>query len=73
MTTHKRGIWVIDEEELTRLLQLPEGQRVVGVRDDWQRMSILVCVEGDGLPEVTPGTEAPIVGYGVPGLKQVAE
>lgn len=61
-----RGIWLIDEDDIARLIKLPKGQRVIGVHGDWQCMSIQVGMDGEGLPEVAPGTEAPIIGRGIP-------
>lgn len=62
----KRGIWILDEEDIAKLIKLPEGQRVIGVREDWRRLSIQVGIEGEGLPEVEPGIELPIIGHGIP-------
>jgi hypothetical protein len=55
----RRGIYVIGDDELARLLQLPAGQQIVSVSSDWVRNSMLVLVEGEGLPEVAAGCEAP--------------
>ncbi|GAA0528641.1 hypothetical protein GCM10010172_06540 [Paractinoplanes ferrugineus] len=57
-----RGIYRIDEEQLARLLKLPAGQHVTSVTTSFERLSVLIMVEGEGLPEVHPGTEPPIVG-----------
>jgi hypothetical protein len=62
----RRGIWVLDEDDIAKLIGLPKGQRVIGVHEDWQRLLILVAVEGEGLPEVVPGSDPPIVGHGIP-------
>lgn len=56
-----RGIVRLDEETLHRALNLPENQQVIGFRTDPVSLSIDVCVEGEGLPEVLPGCEAPRV------------
>lgn len=61
VTSHHRGVVYIDEEELARLLRLPDGQAVLGLRDDFTRQAIAVLVEGPGLPEVPVGTDAPEV------------
>lgn len=57
-----RGVIRLDEEILHRALDLPENQRVIGFRTDAVSLSIDVCVEGDGLPEVHSGTPALYVG-----------
>ena len=51
----KRAIVRLSEQMIAAILELPEGVRVCGVRDDFMSMSVLVCVEGDALPvEPTP-------------------
>lgn len=55
----RRGIYEIGDAELARLLRLPAGQHVVSVSADWARLSLLVMVEGAGLPEVATGHHAP--------------
>jgi hypothetical protein len=54
-----RGVYVIGDGELARLLRLPPGQQVVAVSTSWERLAVLIMVEGDGLPAVVEGTEAP--------------
>jgi hypothetical protein len=54
-----RGIYVIGDGELARLLRLPAGQHVVAVSTSWERLAVLIMVEGEGLPVVTEGCEAP--------------
>lgn len=59
-----RGIIWIGHETIAQLLELPEGQRVITVAADWQRMSIGVAVEGEGLPDVDESAESPTVPLG---------
>jgi hypothetical protein len=59
--TRRRGVFHLHEEILGPLIDLPDGQRIIGFRPDPLRMSIDVCVEGDGLPECPPGTEPYVV------------
>lgn len=61
-TTRNRGVIRLDEEILHHALNMGENQHVIGFRTDPVSLSIDVCIEGDGLPEVIPGTEAPRVG-----------
>jgi hypothetical protein len=46
---------------LTRLLRLPEGQRVTGVHADWLRLGVGISVEGGDLPEVDEMREPPSI------------
>jgi hypothetical protein len=46
-----RGIYRIHEQDLARLLKLKPGQHVIGVGQDFASLSVLVMVEGPGLPE----------------------
>ena len=57
----RRGVVQLHDEILEQVLRLPEGQRIIGFRCDPARLSIDVCLEGDGLPECAPGHEAPVV------------
>lgn len=52
----RRGVVLITEEDIAAMLHVGEGQRVIGVRDDWARMGIQVMIEGPGLPECAEGT-----------------
>lgn len=56
-TTRRRGVFRLNDEILHNLIDLPEGQRIIGFREDSLRLSIDVCVEGEGLPECAPGTQ----------------
>lgn len=66
-----RGIVRLDERTLETALNLPAGQHVIGFRADPMCLSIDVCVEGAGLPEVPPGTE-PLYVDGAPYLARVS-
>lgn len=57
----RRGIYEIGDDQLARLLRLPAGQQVVSVSSNWRRLSLMVMVEGDGLPEVDAGGETPLL------------
>ncbi len=57
----RRGVFRIDEQMLADLINLPEGQRVIGFRTDPARLCIDVYVEGEGLPECPPMAEPQIV------------
>jgi hypothetical protein len=47
------AIAFLGANQVAALLGLPEGIRVVGIRDDFQRDGVLVMLEGDSL-ELTP-------------------
>ena len=57
----RRGVVLVDEERLIRLLNLPKDWRPLAFQVYPIRMSIGVLVEGPDLPEVHPGCEAPFV------------
>jgi hypothetical protein len=57
----RRGVYEIGDDELARLLRLPPGQRVLSVSSNWARLSLLIMVEGEGLPEVFPGGDTPLL------------
>lgn len=59
LPTRRRGIYAIGDDDLARLLRLPAGQRVVSVSTDWQTTSVLLMVEGEGLPEQPAGAQTP--------------
>lgn len=50
-----RVVYQLSEQLISAILKLPEGQRVIGVRDDFYSLSVLVMVEGPDLPEHEPG------------------
>jgi len=66
MTVYNRGIWQIDQESIARAVDVPDGQRVIGVRENWPMLSIDVMLEGPGLPEVNEAMVPPYVGRGLP-------
>ncbi len=57
----QRGVFRLNDEVLHNLIDLPEGQRIIGFREDSLRLSIDVCVEGEGLPECAPGSEPYVI------------
>ncbi len=60
----RRAVVRITEQMITAMLDLPDGIRVVGVRDDFIAMGVLVMVEGDGLDPVPSGAVTPdLPGY----------
>jgi len=56
-----RGVFRLGEEILANLIDLPTGQRVIGLRENRMMLAIDVHVEGDGLPVCAPGSEPPII------------
>jgi hypothetical protein len=54
----RRGVYVIGDATLARAMRLPEGQHVIAVSVDFERLAVLVKVEGEGLPEVGEGEHA---------------
>lgn len=66
MSVRNRGVWRIDEEDIARAVRLPEGQRVIGVRENWPMLSIDVMIEGSGLPDVQESQIPPYIGRGLP-------
>lgn len=57
----QRGVVVIPQSDLERLVRLEPGQRIAGMRDEPTRMAVLFLVEGDGMPEVDEMCDAPTV------------
>lgn len=62
--TRPRVLVFLSETDLARLLRLPGGQYVAGVRDDFPRMGMQILVEGDGLAPVPLGTTPPEINNG---------
>jgi hypothetical protein len=60
-TSRRRGVYVIGDATLARAMRLPEGQHVIAVSVDFERLAVLVKVEGEGLPEVGEGEHAPTI------------
>lgn len=60
----RRGVILLDEQELAYALRLPDEWRLIGFEPKPIRLSIAVHVEGDGLPECPLGAEAPFVAGG---------
>jgi len=57
MPKHNRALLVLDEEALHMILHLPDGVRIVGVRDDFMHNGVMVMLEGDYFPTTAEGTE----------------
>lgn len=57
----RRGIVIVPESDIERLVRLEPGQRIAGMRDDPLRQAFLVLIEGDGLPEVHEMCDPPYV------------
>lgn len=55
----RRGVVVLGEEQLERLVRPGPGQRIIGFAPDPIRLAVLVHLEGDGLPEVAPDSFPP--------------
>ena len=58
---NRRGIVFLGEEDLIRLLNLPEGYYIRGVHDAFSHVGIKIMICGPGLPEVAEDMEAPWV------------
>jgi hypothetical protein len=57
----RRAIVQLSQQDLERLLQLPDGMTIVGVRDDWARFGVRVLIEGGFLDEVPEEVEPPVL------------
>jgi hypothetical protein len=55
----RRAIIKLSQQEVERLVRLPDGLQVVGVTDDWPRHGIRILIEGDVLDPVDERTEPP--------------
>lgn len=51
----------LPEQAIAHMLALPEGLRVIGVRDDFLSMSIMVMIEGEQLAPVVEATVPPML------------
>lgn len=60
-TERRRALAFLSEQQIAQVLALPEGARVIGVRDDFQRMGVLVMLEGDAYEPVSEACEPPRV------------
>ncbi len=58
-TERRRALVLLDEQLIANILGLPEGVRVIGIRDDFARLGVMVMVEGDSLDPVPEGVEPP--------------
>lgn len=59
--SRRRGIYLISDDDIVRAMRMPPGQHVLSMTTDFQRMAILVQVEGDDLEEVAVGCHAPTI------------
>ena len=62
MVERRRVLAFLSAQQIECMLALPEGARVVGVRDDFTRNGVLVMVEGDmyePVPEAANPPEIP--------------
>jgi hypothetical protein len=57
----RRAVVLLGEDELVRVLHLNESERIHAVWPDSRRFGVMLGIEGDGLPEVAEGGEAPRV------------
>lgn len=60
-TGRRRAVVRLTEQHIAHLLQLPEGMRVLGVRDDFLSLSVLVMVEGEQLAPVADNAALPML------------
>lgn len=62
MATERRIATVrLSQQTIARLLALPDGLRVIGVRDDFLNMSIMVMIEGEQLAPVAEAAAPPML------------
>ncbi len=64
LDVRRRGVVRLNEDDIAAMLRLRKGQRVIGMWPNHPAMSIDVGIEGEGLPVVAPGAEAPRVPTG---------
>lgn len=57
----RRAIVLLSQEDIHRLISLPDNVYMVGLHTDYMRMSIGIQVIGDNLEEIADGTEAPVL------------
>lgn len=55
----RRALVYLGEQQLMRILKLPEGFRVIGVNADFYRVGVVVMVESDALPDIIEGGTIP--------------
>jgi len=67
----RRGVVLVDEDQLGRLLRLPDDWRVLAFQPYPMRLAIGLLVEGPGLPECHPGAEPPLVDTPAPPAESV--
>lgn len=59
MRERRRAVAFLSEQQIARMLALPEGLRVAGVRDDFVRNGVSVLVEGNALDPVPENVVPP--------------
>jgi hypothetical protein len=59
MGERRRAIVLLSDEIIERILDLPDGLRIVAINADFRRMGVEVMVEGDRLDPVAPATMPP--------------
>lgn len=60
MREHRRAVAFLGQQQIERMLALPEGVRVLAARDDFQRCGVSVIVEG---PSLDPQPEGCVLPY----------
>lgn len=65
MRENRRAVAFLGQQHIERMLALPEGVRVLAVRDDFQRCGVSVLVEGDALEPVDEGCVLPDLPVGM--------
>jgi hypothetical protein len=55
----RQAVAFLGSDDVARMLALPEGVRVVAIRDDFVRDGVRVLVEGELFDSLEPGMEAP--------------
>lgn len=59
MREHRRAVAFLSAQQVERVLSLPEGVRVVAIRDDFLRNGVLVLVQGGNLAPVPEDVTPP--------------
>lgn len=59
MAERRRVLAFLSAQQIETMLALPEGARMVGVRDDFMRNGVLVMVEGDTYEPVPEAANPP--------------
>lgn len=59
MREHRRAVAFLSAQQVERVLSLPEGVRVVAIREDFLRNGVLVLVQGGNLAPVPEDVTPP--------------